>query len=114
VSSVVVAMEEKGLISKRAHSSRTILFMEGLQCIVKLLHCGYITLDYRIICRIVLTMVLWPVPFIFDMPGNGLMGGDGLTNTIQNAQKCGVSTQIDTFGDGLMGGYGLVWWAVRR
>jgi len=53
VSSLVVAMEEKGLISKRAHSSRTILFMEGLQCIVKLLHCGYITPDYRIICRIV-------------------------------------------------------------
>jgi len=39
-------------------------------------------------------MVLWPVPSIFDRPGNGLMGGDGLINTIQNTPKCRFSTQI--------------------
>jgi len=54
-------------------------------------------------------MVLWPVPSIFNTPGNGLMGGGGLINNIQNAQKGRFSTQIDMFGDGLLGGYGLVW-----
>jgi hypothetical protein len=58
-------------------------------------------------------MVLWPVPSIYDRPGNGLIRGDGLINTIQNAPKCGFPTQIDTFGDGLMGGCGLVRQVIR-
>jgi hypothetical protein len=54
-------------------------------------------------------VLLWPALFIFDRLGNGLMGGDSLINTAQNAllkNACFLPKLVHL---GLTGRHGRVW-----